>query len=483
MSFLSNDTAEDVTLQDLLTVDAWKREIVPLLPRDLEESAFLFGAMSRKGGKIQNASDLLRGLIAYCVCLKSFRSLGAWGVFSGIADMADTSWRERMMKSGDWLCFLLNSLLRSEKQQPPPRLKKEGYCSIKLVDASHVRCVGKKGTVFRFHCMYSLLTQQLCQVLVGTTKIAESMENFLLEKGTMYVHDGGYGYRGQIAKEHDAEAFSVTNFCPSTFPLEDAEGNALDLVAALKKLHAREGTIKSFSAFFQENGKRYEVRVIARRATKEQRERVLHQKQKLAKKNHRKLQKETLYLTGWVLVLTTLPSQDWSDQEVLSLYRARWMIEIFFKRVKQLLEMHILRAETEETAKVTVAVMLVSWVLQEGMAKKMRSVLDEMYDDLEKQCVDEPEKRGKKEERVINEWMLENITVALFSQQVYGVYSFQHIIACLPLLRRHLGEHPRKRISQWQRATYPLIDSKKGRHPPGGTKSRNAGSALRAALA
>ena len=483
MSFLSNDTAEDVTLQDLLTVDAWKREIVPLLPRDLEESAFLFGAMSRKGGKIQKASDLLRGLIAYCTCLKSFRSLGAWGVVSGVADMTETSWRERMMKSGDWLCFLLNALLRSEKRQPPPRLKKEGYHSIQLVDASHVKCVGKKGTVFRFHCLYSLLNQHLSQVLVGTTKIAESMGNFLLEKGTIYVHDGGYGYRGQIAKTHDAEAFSVTNFCPSTFPLEDAEGNALDLVGALKKLHAREGMIKSFEASFQENGKKYEVRVIARRATKEQRERVLHQKQKVAKKNHRKLQKETLYLTGWVLVLTTLPSQDWNDQEVLSLYRARWMIEIFFKRVKQLLEMHTLRAQTEETAKATVAAMLVTWVLQEGMAKEMRSVFDEMYDDLEKQCRDDLERRGKKEEQVISEWMIENITVTLFSQQVYGVYSFQHILACLPLLRRHLGERPRKRISQWQRATYPLIDTRKGGYSPGGTESRNTGSTLRAALA
>jgi len=453
MSFLSNDTAENVTLQDLLAVDAWNQEIVPLLPRDLEESAFLFGAMSRKGGKIQKASDLLRGLIAYCTCLKSFRSLGAWGVLSGVADITETSWRERMMKSGDWLCFLLNTLLRSEKQQ------------------------------LRFHCLYSLLTQQLSQVLVGTTKIAESVGNFLLEKGTIYVHDGGYGYRGQIAKIHDAEAFSVTSFCPSTFPLEDAEGNAFDLVGALKKLCAREGTIKSFAVHFQKNGKTYDVRVIARRATKEQRERVLYQKQKLAKKNHRKLQKETIYLTGWVLVLTTLPSKDWNDQEVLSLYRARWMIEIFFKRVKQLLEMHTLRAETEETAKATVAVMLVSWVLQEGMAKEIRSVLDEMYDDLEKQCVDDPDKRGKEEERVINEWMLETITVALFSQQVYGVYSFQQIIACLPLLRRHLGDRPRKRISQWQRATYPLIETKKGGHPPGGAESRNTGFALRTAFA
>jgi hypothetical protein len=41
-------------------------------------------------------------------------------------------------------------------------------------------------------------------------------------------------------------------------------------------------------------------------------------------------------LPGWGLVVTTLPSQQWTDQQVLRLYQARWHIELL--------------AETDQTA-------------------------------------------------------------------------------------------------------------------------------------
>jgi hypothetical protein len=90
--------------------------------------------------------------------------------------------------------------MRPEKQNPCPQLKKAGYGPIELVDASHLKCVGPKGKVICFHCMYSLLTQQLHQVVVSTTKVAESMARFCIQAGAFYMHDSGYGYRGQVAQ-------------------------------------------------------------------------------------------------------------------------------------------------------------------------------------------------------------------------------------------------------------------------------------------
>lgn len=79
-----------------------------------------------------------------------------------------------------------------------------------------------------------------------------------------------------------------------------------------------------------------------------------------------------------MLVLTTLPGADWSDQEVLSLYRARWHIELLFKPIKQLLSQHRLRAQTEETAKATVYAILVGWMLQQEVAQEIRESLQQM---------------------------------------------------------------------------------------------------------
>ena len=114
MSSSTNDSAQDPLLQDELSDESWEQEIVPHLPKELEEQAWLLGAMRRKSGKLMRASDLLRGLLAYVLCVRSFRGLGAWGAILGIADMADTSWRERLRKASEWLAWIVSQQMQPE---------------------------------------------------------------------------------------------------------------------------------------------------------------------------------------------------------------------------------------------------------------------------------------------------------------------------------------------------------------------------------
>ncbi len=98
MSSDTHDIAELPHWQESLCDQRWDQEIVPRLPAQLEEQAWACGAMCRKSGKLTHASDLLRGILAYVLCVSSFRQLGAWGLLLGIGDLADTSWRERLCK-------------------------------------------------------------------------------------------------------------------------------------------------------------------------------------------------------------------------------------------------------------------------------------------------------------------------------------------------------------------------------------------------
>jgi len=217
--------------------------------------------------------------------------------------------------------------------------------------------------------------------------------------------------------------------------------------------------------FFRYQGKRYEVRVVALRRTEEQAQRMRRRKKKKAGQDHRKLQKETLYLAGWLLTLTTLPAADWSAQDVLSLYRARWHIELLFKRIKQLLSQHCLRAETDETAIATVSAILVSWVLQQEVALEIRANIQQMYQILEEEkemMIKELEQQEDQEEPAMSEWQVQALSVDLFRQQVRGVWRRPRLLDCLPLLRRHLGERRRKRPHQWQQVRRWLVDPEKG---------------------
>ena len=40
----------------------------------------------------------------------------------------------------------------------------------------------------------------------------------------------------------------------------------------------------------------------------------------------------TLAVAGWLLVITTLSAATWSPTDVLYLYRARWQVELVFKK-------------------------------------------------------------------------------------------------------------------------------------------------------
>jgi Transposase DDE domain len=54
---------------------------------------------------------------------------------------------------------------------------------------------------------------------------------------------------------------------------------------------------------------------------------------------------ESLFLAGWVLVLTTLSPEVLSAQTIMGLYRCRWQVEIAIKRWKSVLDVDALRAK------------------------------------------------------------------------------------------------------------------------------------------
>ena len=60
--------------------------------------------------------------------------------------------------------------------------------------------------------------------------------------------------------------------------------------------------------------------------------------------------------------------------DVLRLYRARWQVELVFKRMKQLLRFNQLRSTNRTTVEATVRALLVAWALQEDMGQKSRHV-------------------------------------------------------------------------------------------------------------
>ncbi|HXR65588.1 MAG TPA: transposase [Ktedonobacteraceae bacterium] len=438
--------------------DDWQKEIVSHLPEGWEEQAQALKAWQR-AREIRNASDLLRGLLAYIYTAHSFAHGSMWSLVIGLGDVSANGWRKRLRQANAWGQWLLQELLSSSSTLAPWMVR-EGWGRILLLDGTHLTCRGPKGMVYRVHTAFDLLAGRLTQLKVTNKHVAERLEIFDIQAGDLLISDAINSLRERVAWVKGKGADLVVRFNQTAMPLEEKDGTSISVLAWLKSLRAPSGRVCRREVWISHEGKRFCIRLIGLRLTAEQRLRVQRKKKREASKRQKNLSADTLYLAGWLLVVTTLPSESWSDQQVLSLYRSRWHIELIFKRIKQLLSLHRLRCTTAATALPTLVFLLLGWALaeEEGSAVRlaMREAMQSTHQ-MEEAPSWSPQEPTSSWWHVgqsgpLSEWMLAEITVDLLCQQIRGSYTAARYRACLPHLQRFLGSGHRKRPHWYSQA-------------------------------
>lgn len=427
------------------TDDAWTREVVPRLPTDLDHQARQHKAFVRARG-LTCPSDLLRGLLAYVLEANSFRLLGIWAVLQGVADISDTAWRKHLRTANAWLLWLLGDLLATPVAcAPDVALHQRRIC---LVDATRLAQIGGTGDDWRAHLCFDLLAGRMAQVQVSDRHTAERMQHFDVQPGAIYVGDSGYGYRNNLVYVHAKQGDVVLRIHPTTFPLEDAEGQPFDAFAWLQGQH---GTLAEWRGFCRYKGQRVAVRLVASKIPADKVAKAQARKQRAAKKRGRKLTAKTLLVAGWCLLISTLAACAWPATEIVRLYQARWQIELVFKRIKQLLRIAPLRGKCPTTVEPTIRAILVAWALEEQVATEVRALLPT---------------GARSPTSPASSWLLAGLSVQTLRQQVRGTWTLARIHACSAHLVRFLVSSRRKRrqqeaeIRQWLddrfRAMQPL---------------------------
>jgi hypothetical protein len=415
-----------------LISDTWTTEVVPQLPADLAAQAYVLKAFQRKRG-LQSPTDLLRGLLAYVLCACSGRQLGAWAVLIGLADLSETAWRKRLRHANAWLLWVLAELLAPPLPDPEAR-DIHGHARILLIDATRLRQPGGTGDDWRLHTAYDLVAGRLTHVTLTDGHTAESLDHYALQPGDLVVADGGYGYRRSVAAVVHQQADGVFRIHPSTCPLEDAVGHPIDL---LRWLRQQGEAVRSQTVWCRWNGQRYVVRLIAAKLPPAEERAARKRKRQKAKDHGRQITLATLLVAGWVLLVTTLATDAWSDTDILRLYRARWQTELVYKRMKQVLNLNQIRSTHRDQAEATVRLLLIAWALQEGEAAQVRRQLPAGL----------PPARGRAAVRppIVSSWLLTELCLDLLRQQVRGQWSQARLRACLPRLQRFLCSRPRRR--------------------------------------
>jgi hypothetical protein len=302
------------------------------LPSDWRELGDEMGLIRARpdhmGTKVHDLGVALRLVLHQVATNSSLRLTTALAAATGVVVLAAVSLHKWMKKLGPYLTRLLARMVDVAAFAP------EKWAGLQIIvgDGTTVQRPGSKGTTARVHYALRLADMTPRHIEVTDEHGGETAQRFRPEPGEAWIFDRCYANPAAVATFHDRGSHTIVRLNRGTLPLYDRAGQRVDVMALLRGTVVR-GEVLQRRVVVHAGDARITGRLCWVRLPEKK---ALEAQQRAREENA--CDDEALLAAEFVAVFTTILTELTAAQ-VLELYRARWQVELEFKRAKSIGEL------------------------------------------------------------------------------------------------------------------------------------------------
>lgn len=307
------------------------------MPKGYEEACYTTKAIVRKRD-IKDPNDLMMLVLFHLLTGCSLIEVSEISKLAKLGDISDVAFMKRFGNCGDWFKWILTKIQETTdgiiEYNVPEKLKKY---RILAVDASDVAEKGTSGRIFRLHFALDIIHMHAALYNITSNSVGEHLRNYELTEGDLVIADRIYSSISGIEYCLERKSQYLIRMRTNSFKPYNAQGTPLDFLEMMTGQESGEMKVYAKKERGDDKGKLIPVRICFKRKSEE----ALENTRKKLKKKESKKQKSispAAYTFNEYIVLATSLDDSISANEILELYRYRWQAELYFKRLKSILD-------------------------------------------------------------------------------------------------------------------------------------------------
>jgi hypothetical protein len=327
--------------------------VLSRLPPDLDLDALgrQTKAIERKR-LLETGSNLLRLSLARGPGGLSLSQTAAWASMLGFAQMSDPAVKYRLDKAVDFLEAILARQLAAKSAGAAVRWAGR---VLRASDGTCIRERGSKTTDWRVHAVYDLGRGGFSHLELTDDRGAEAVTRGAPIAGEIRIADRYFARAGtlqQFRQQSGNQADFIVRVGWSALSLTRPDARTFDLIAHLRGLP---DDIKPHEVIvLARTGKitpALKLRLIIQRKTQEATSATRKTLLREASRKQKTLEPSSLVAAEFIILATSLPAEDYQTDDILAVYRLRWLIELAFKRLKSLLNIDVIPTRTDRASR------------------------------------------------------------------------------------------------------------------------------------